>query len=110
MTAKKPRAWLTTPLDRLRKPKLIDLIKEAHADGHEIPEGLNANRKRIRWLQECRQKHWDQAQTANRAVRAKPSPPAPPSRAPRPRTGSLCQIPASEVNAWLRTLPATDPC
>ncbi|MBV7394569.1 hypothetical protein [Mameliella sediminis] len=82
--------WLLEPTRAARKAELQDMILQAQQCGHIPTSRLSTNVARRAWLQRARSAEWDRRQMSRSAV---------------PVRRSLCEIPAREVNAWLRTLP-----
>ncbi|MBY6120246.1 hypothetical protein KUV64_14000 [Mameliella alba] len=82
--------WLLAPTTAARKAELEDMILQAQACGNIPTSGLSTNVERRAWLQQARSAEWDRRQMSRRAAPVRRSP---------------CEIPAREVNAWLRTLP-----
>jgi len=86
-----PKAWLLCNLTSKSKAGLETLIEEAAQDGFDAPPGIRNNAERRAFLTQARSQYWDRRQSAK-------------SRKPS-LAADLCQIPASECNEWLRTLP-----
>ncbi|MEL6101297.1 MAG: hypothetical protein AAFR68_08255 [Pseudomonadota bacterium] len=89
----KPTGWLIVALySRPSTAVLLEAIEQAKEWGHEPPEMTN-NKSRIAWLAKCRQDHWNR----KHAEAKKPG---------KPKFQGT--ITASEVNAFLQTLPDFD--
>jgi len=85
----KPTGWLFVSLySRPSKATLLEAIEQAEECGFEAPKMTN-NKERVLWLGKARQKYWDRM--ADKKPKAQPLPKA--------------TISASEVNAFLQTLP-----
>ncbi|MCP4243909.1 MAG: hypothetical protein GY772_25435 [bacterium] len=92
--------WAWSLPSNLRKAELEALVSDAERLGHTGRPAPGARVADLRaWLSRCRTSFWEA-----RSTDAAPSPASAPAR-PAARE-SLCEIPASEVNEWLRGLPA----
>lgn len=87
--------WAMALPSNAKKAELAEMADQAAASGFRGRPLQGATKAVLTaWLIECKREFW-----AKRAPKRDPAP-----RRPAPAS-SLCEIPAAEVNAWLRTLP-----
>lgn len=108
------KAWLLAPIDRMPKAGLCGLIDQLPGDLRPYPPGALTTCDAMRaFLTLARGYYW-QDKALKREI-ARLSAPTSGSTVRRPgcvpaSLASLCEVPASEVNEFLRQLPAFGDC
>ncbi|WP_321829762.1 hypothetical protein [Thalassovita sp.] len=97
------KKWLMADCNtRCTRAYLKALAQEVPASCRVSPYPAANKADLIAWIEKCRRNYWDQQQTSHTLWGSG----MPPKEGRKRRVGSsLCKITASEVNAFLRTLP-----
>lgn len=87
------REWLLASLSKAKAADLLRLQNQA-ADAGYCPDGPTGKTMKTRraWIEAARRMYWDSNHSKGTSLKA-----------------DLCDIPASEINDWLRTLPPVPP-
>ena len=104
--------WLIAPIERMKKPELLKLaydMPDAYRPTLDPLGGFQTkaftNASRVAFITKARARYWDSRQ-GEKSVIASISEPSPLSRYV---TVVPAGITASEVNAWISTLPGAAP-
>ncbi|ALJ81575.1 hypothetical protein [Ketogulonicigenium vulgare] len=103
-------AYLLFDQNKLKRAELDDLLDDIAASGIDIPDGTRANIPTMRkFIAELRRLYWDAHHSARASTSPRPTAPTATHHSRKPKglpdyvTWKI--IPASEIDAWLTTLP-----
>lgn len=98
--------WLLADCNARCTLAYLKALAQEVPDGYAISPRPTARKADIiSWIEKCRRSHWD-AQTTSHTLMISDLPPKKSgARKSRRVRADLCEITATEVNAFLRTLP-----